>query len=46
VEAAGARRIFEDTPVVPFDHWYKLQQHRVRYFKKPKGEEAASDASN
>lgn len=46
-DAAGARRIFEDTPVVPYDHWYKLQQHRVRYFKKPKGEEPASDdASN
>jgi hypothetical protein len=38
--AAGAQRIFEDTPVVPFDHWYKLQQHRVRYFKKPKTEKA------
>jgi hypothetical protein len=38
------RRIFEDTPVVPFKHWYSLQQHRVRYFKKPKGEEGADDA--
>jgi hypothetical protein len=33
-EAAGARRIFEDTPVVPFDVWYPLQQKRIRYFKK------------
>jgi hypothetical protein len=35
VEAAGARRIFEDTPTVPFDVWYPLQQKRIRYFKKP-----------
>ncbi len=34
--AAGpsAGRMFEDTPVVPFDVWYTLQQKRVRYFKK------------
>lgn len=31
----GARRIFEATPVVPFEHWYPLQQKRIRYFKKP-----------
>jgi hypothetical protein len=35
VEAAGAKRIFEDTPIVPFDTWYPLQQKRIRYFKKP-----------
>jgi hypothetical protein len=40
VEAAGARRVFEDTPIVPFDTWYPLQQKRIRYFKKPQGEEA------
>jgi len=48
-QAAGAQRIFEDTPVVPFDHWYKLQQHRIRYFKKPKSEkadDATGDESN
>lgn len=32
--APGGRRFFEDTPVVKRDEWYKLQQHRVRYFKK------------
>ena len=34
-EAAGARRIFEDTPVVPYETWDPLQQKRIRYFKKP-----------
>jgi hypothetical protein len=34
-EGAGGRRIFEDTPIVPFDTWYPLQQKRIRYFKKP-----------
>ncbi len=43
IDAPGVRRIFEDTPVVPFDRWYKLQQHRIRYFKKPKTE--ASDTA-
>jgi hypothetical protein len=33
VEAAGAKRVFEDTPIVPFDTWYPLQQKRIRYFK-------------
>jgi hypothetical protein len=33
--APGVQRFFEDTPVVPFKVWYPLQQHRVRYFKKP-----------
>jgi hypothetical protein len=37
-DAPAVRRIFEDTPIVPFNHWYRLQQHRIRYFKKPKGE--------
>ncbi len=32
--APGGRRFFEDTPVVKRDEWYRLQQHRVRYFKK------------
>jgi hypothetical protein len=41
-EAAGGRRMFEDTPIVPFDVWYPLQQKRIRYFKKPAG----SDESN
>jgi hypothetical protein len=40
VEAAGARRIFEDTPIVPFSTWYPLQQQRIRYFKKPPGQAA------
>jgi hypothetical protein len=43
-EAAGARRIFQDTPVVPFDVWYPLQQKRIRYFKKP--EAAGGDENN
>lgn len=34
-EGAGAKRMFLDTPVVPFDTWYPLQQKRIRYFKKP-----------
>lgn len=33
--APGGVRFFEDTPVVPRSTWYPLQQHRVRYFKKP-----------
>ncbi len=32
----GSRRIFEDTPIVPFAKWYPLQSRRIRYFKKPK----------
>ncbi len=32
----GGRRIFEGTPIVPFDKWYPLQNRRIRYFKKPK----------
>jgi hypothetical protein len=30
----GGARFFPDTPIVPRDEWYPLQQHRVRYFKK------------
>jgi len=41
VEAAGGKRVFEDTPVVPFDTWYPLQQKRIRYFRKPAAEEPA-----
>ncbi len=44
-EAAGARRIFEDTPVVPFETWYPLQQKRIRYFKKP-AEAVGEDENN
>ncbi|MBM4375726.1 MAG: hypothetical protein FJ095_11630 [Deltaproteobacteria bacterium] len=32
----GSRRVFEETPVVPYDRWYPLQSRRIRYFKKPK----------
>jgi hypothetical protein len=46
VEAAGAKRIFEDTPVVPFDTWYPLQQKRIRYFKKAADAPPAADESN
>ncbi|MEZ4309928.1 MAG: hypothetical protein R3F14_17965 [Polyangiaceae bacterium] len=38
VQAPGAGRFFESTPIVPFDKWYPLQQKRIRYFKKPKQE--------
>lgn len=34
-QAPGGRRFFEDTPVVSRQEWYRLQSHRVRYFKKP-----------
>lgn len=44
-EAAGARRVFTDTPVVPFDTWYPLQQKRIRYFKKTE-EAPAADENN
>lgn len=39
-KAPGAQRILEDTPVVPFNVWYPLQQRRVRYFKKPQTDDA------
>jgi hypothetical protein len=35
-QGPGARRIFEDTPIVHPDVWYPLQSRRVRYFKKHK----------
>lgn len=44
-EAPGAGRVFEDTPIVPFDTWYPLQQKRIRYFKKPKGDDGGDDAN-
>jgi len=45
-QAAGAKRIFEDTPVVPFNVWYPLQQKRIRYFKKPEKAADATDADS
>ncbi|MDI1481121.1 hypothetical protein [Polyangium sp. y55x31] len=39
-EAPGGRRILEDTPIVPFNTWYPLQQKRIRYFKKPQKDPA------
>jgi hypothetical protein len=46
VEAAGGRRIFEDTPVVPIETWYPLQQKRIRYFKKTEPAEPAGGDEN
>jgi len=34
--AAGSKRIFEGTPVVPLKEWFPLQSRRIRYFKKRK----------
>ena len=48
-EAPGAKRVFEDTPIVPFDTWYPLQQKRIRYFKHAAPAEDATpggDSSN
>jgi len=48
-EAPGAKRVFEDTPIVPFDTWYPLQQKRIRYFKHAAVPEEATpggDGSN
>lgn len=36
VQAPGAGRIFESTPVVDPNEWAPLQAKRIRYFKKPK----------
>jgi hypothetical protein len=44
-EGPGAGRMFESTPVVPFDVWYPLQQKRIRYFKKPKSEAAEGETN-
>ena len=33
-EAPDGRRFFEDTPIVPKDTWYSMQQYRVRYVHK------------
>jgi hypothetical protein len=43
-DAPAARRIFEETPVVPFSVWYPLQQQRIRYFKKPQGQSSDEEA--
>jgi hypothetical protein len=42
--APGARRIFQDTPIVHPDVWYPLQAKRVRYFRKPDAAKASGDA--
>lgn len=34
----GAKKIFEDTPIVKFEKWYPLQSRRIRYFKKRKSQ--------
>lgn len=39
-DAPGGRRFLEDTPIVPFNTWYPLQQKRIRYFKKPQKDPA------
>ncbi len=41
-DAPGGRRFMEQTPIVPLSTWYPLQAKRIRYFKKPKTEEAAT----
>ena len=43
IEAPGATRIFESTPIVDPSEWAPLQARRIRYFKKPKKKEEASD---
>jgi hypothetical protein len=46
IDAPGAKRFQEATPIVPLSTWYPLQAKRIRYFKKPKTEEAgAGDAA-
>lgn len=45
VDAPGAKRFHEATPIVPLSTWYPLQAKRIRYFKKPKTEEAAGGDS-
>ena len=35
-QGPGAKRVFQDTPIVHPDVWYRLQARRVRYFKKKK----------
>jgi hypothetical protein len=41
----GAKRMFEDTPIVHPDIWYPLQAKRVRYFRKPDAPSSSSGAS-
>ncbi|MFW5740637.1 MAG: hypothetical protein ACOC1F_09765, partial [Myxococcota bacterium] len=36
VDAPGAKRIFESTPIVEPSEWAPLQARRIRYFKKKK----------
>jgi hypothetical protein len=38
IDAPGAKRFHEATPIVPLTTWYPLQAKRIRYFKKPKTE--------
>jgi hypothetical protein len=48
IDAPGAKRFHEATPIVPLTTWYPLQAKRIRYFKKPKTEGvegAGGDAS-
>lgn len=45
-EAPGARRIFEDTPIVPIGEWQPLQMQRIRYFKKPHPPAPAASAAS
>jgi len=40
IDAPGAKRFHDATPIVPLSTWYPLQAKRIRYFKKPKIEEA------
>lgn len=41
IDAPGAKRFHEATPIVPLSTWYPLQAKRIRYFKKPKAEAEA-----
>ncbi len=48
IEAPGAKRFHESTPIVPLSTWYPLQAKRIRYFKKaqtagPEGGDAAGN---
>ncbi len=39
IEAPGAKRIFESTPIVEPSEWVPLQARRIRYFKERKKKE-------
>jgi hypothetical protein len=43
-EAPGARKVFEETPVVPASVWAPRQAQRVRYLRKPAAARAADPA--